>query len=144
MLESYLLFYDVFFNFSYAINCYFLTVCSYHVTYTFQSKSTPQSFLNVKELLAQKRHYIWSLSDCNGARTHNHLVCKRTLNHLPKLAIGFKQDFVCVCVYVHPPWRLRLSGVGSPGYRSTMLCWRRFFPLPSSFIDTSVWITKPF
>ena len=51
---------------------------------------------------------------------------------------------VCVCVYVHPPWRLHLSGVGSPGYRSTMLCWRRYFPLPSSFIDTSVWITKPF
>ena len=51
---------------------------------------------------------------------------------------------VCVCVYVHPPWRLHLSGVGSPGYRSTMLCWRRYFPLPSSFNDTSVWITKPF
>ena len=53
-------------------------------------------------------------------------------------------SMLCVCVYVHPPWRLHLSGVGSPGYRSTMLCWRRFFPLPSSFIDTSVWITKPF
>ena len=26
-----------------------------------------------------------SLSDCNGTRTHNHLVCKRTLNHLAKL-----------------------------------------------------------
>ena len=51
---------------------------------------------------------------------------------------------VSVCVYVHPPWRLHLSGVGSPGYRSTMLCWRRYFPLPSSFNDTSVWITKPF
>ena len=25
------------------------------------------------------------LSDCNGTRTHNHLVCKRTLNHLAKL-----------------------------------------------------------
>ena len=27
-----------------------------------------------------------SLSDCNGNRTHNHLVRKRTLNHLAKLA----------------------------------------------------------
>ena len=51
---------------------------------------------------------------------------------------------VCVCVYVHPSWRLHPSGVGSPGYRSTMLCWRRYFPLPSSFNNTSVWITKPF
>ena len=25
------------------------------------------------------------LSDCNWTRTHNHLVCKRTLNHLAKL-----------------------------------------------------------
>ena len=29
---------------------------------------------------------IWSLSDYNGTRTHNHLVCKRTLNHLAKMA----------------------------------------------------------
>ena len=29
------------------------------------------------------------LSNCNGTRTHNHLVCKRTLNHLAKLAKGF-------------------------------------------------------
>ena len=33
---------------------------------------------------------IWSLSDGNGIRTHNHLVRKRTLNHLAKLA--------CVCL----------------------------------------------
>ena len=28
---------------------------------------------------------IPSLSDCNETRTHNHLVCKRTLNYLAKL-----------------------------------------------------------
>ena len=28
---------------------------------------------------------IVSLSDCNGNRTHNHLVRKRKLNHLAKL-----------------------------------------------------------
>ena len=30
--------------------------------------------------------YRCYLSDCNWARTHNHLVHKRTLNHLAKLA----------------------------------------------------------
>ena len=30
-----------------------------------------------------------SLSDCNWIRTNNHLVHKRTLNHLAKLATGF-------------------------------------------------------
>ena len=44
------------------------------------------SCLNVKELRAQSRRHIWSLSDCNGIRTHNHVVRKRTLNHLAKLA----------------------------------------------------------
>ena len=43
---------------------------------------------NVKELLARNSCDIWSLSNCNRTRTHNHLVhlvCKRTLNHLAKL-----------------------------------------------------------
>ena len=64
----------------------FLTVCSCHVTCTFQSESTLYSCLNVKELLAQNRLNIWSLSDCNGTQTHNHVVHKRTLNYLAKLA----------------------------------------------------------
>ena len=33
-------------------------------------------------LFARNRSNIWSLSDCNGTRTHNHLVRKRTLNQL--------------------------------------------------------------
>ena len=61
------------------------SVCSYHVTYAFQSESTLYSCLNVKELLARSRREIWSLSDCNWIRTHNHLVRKGTLNHLAKL-----------------------------------------------------------
>ena len=44
------------------------------------------SYLNVKEHLAQNRYDIWSLGDRNGIRTHNHLVCKGTLNRLVKLA----------------------------------------------------------
>ena len=63
-----------------------LTVCSYHATCTFQSESTLYSCLNVKELLAQNRYDIWSLSDCNRTRTRNHLVYKQTLNHLGRLA----------------------------------------------------------
>ena len=42
--------------------------------------------LNVKELLARSRCHIWSLSDSKVIRTHNHLVRKRTLNYLAKLA----------------------------------------------------------
>ena len=63
-----------------------LIVCFYHVTYEFESESTLYSWMNVKELLARSRRHIWRLSDCNGTRTHNHLVRKGTLNHLAKLA----------------------------------------------------------
>ena len=63
-----------------------LTVCSYNVTYAFQSEFTLCSCLNVEELFTWNRCDIWSLSDCNGTRTRNHLICKRTLNHLAKLA----------------------------------------------------------
>ena len=66
--------------------------------------------LNVKERLVQSRHHIWRLSDSNVIRTHNHLVRKRTLNHLTKLAkwlscvvstyLYSPFDSLCVCVYV--------------------------------------------
>ena len=62
------------------ISCFenkpFLTVYFYHVMNTFQSESTLCSCLNVKELSAQSRHCIRSLSDCNRIQIHNHLVCK--------------------------------------------------------------------
>ena len=63
----------------------FLTVCSCHVMYVFESESTFYSCLNVKELLARSRRKILSLSDCNWTWTQNHLVRERTLNHLAKL-----------------------------------------------------------
>ena len=50
------------------------TVCYYYVAYPFQSESTLYSYLSVKEFLAWNRRDIWSLSDSNGIRTHNHLV----------------------------------------------------------------------
>ena len=46
--------------------------------YAFQGESTLYGCLNVKELLAPNMRDIWSLSDSNGIRTHNHLVSKRT------------------------------------------------------------------
>ena len=65
-----------------------MTVCSYNIMYAFQSESTPYSCLNVKELLPWNMHEIWSLNDCNGTRTHNHLVHKWKLNHLAKLTFS--------------------------------------------------------
>ena len=75
-----------------------LIVCSYHVTYPFQWESRLYSCLNAKELLAQNRHEILSLSDCNWNRTHNHLVRKRTLNDLAKLA-KWLSCVVSTCLY---------------------------------------------
>ena len=75
-----------------------LTVSSSHLTYAFQSESTLYNYLNVKELLAQNRRKFWKLSDCNWTRSQNHLVRKRTLNHLPKLTKWFS----CVLsTYLH-------------------------------------------
>ena len=64
-----------------------LTVCYYNVTYTFQSESRIYSYLNVKELLARNRRDIWSLSDNNEIRTHNHLVRQRTVSSKEHLDI---------------------------------------------------------
>ena len=88
-ISLYISFFETFVsNRSFICNHHQTTECSYHVAYAFQSESTFYSCLNVKELLAQNRSDIWSLSDCNGTRTHNHLARKRTLNHLAKLAIN--------------------------------------------------------
>ena len=76
----------------------FYAVCSYHVTYAFQSESTLYSCLNVKQLLARSRSKIWSLNYRNWIRTHNHLVRKWTLNHLAKLA-KWLNCVVSTCLY---------------------------------------------
>ena len=74
------------------IRCFYLptfclTVCYYYVTYEFQSESTHSMVcLNVKQLLARSTRHILRLSDRSVIRTNNHLVHKRTLNHLAKLA----------------------------------------------------------
>ena len=43
-------------------------------------------YLNVNELLCRNRSDISILSNSNGTRTHNHLIRKRKLNYLAKLA----------------------------------------------------------
>ena len=70
------------------IDCMFL---SCHVR--FQTEFSLCSCFNVKELLAQDRHEIWSLSDCNWTRIHNRLVEKnlRDLND-PKCMITVCSD----------------------------------------------------
>ena len=91
----------------------YLTVCSCHVTYAFQSESTLYSCLNVKELLARRRCEIWSWSDCNWTRTHNHLIRKRTLNHLAKLALNdwaVLWVIICTVYLVVCSWPVWLNG----------------------------------
>ena len=80
---------------------------------------TLYSCLNVKELLAWRRCEIWSLSDCNWTRTHNHLVRKRTLNHLAKLVI-FLNDWavlwvlICISIWVYVLVMPRTHFTGNP------------------------------
>ena len=86
----------MYFNYTWLL--LFLTVCYYHVKYAFQSESTLYSCLNVRELLAWNRWDIWILSDCNVSGTHKHLVCKRKLSHLVKLA-KWLSCVVSSCLY---------------------------------------------
>ena len=78
-------------------------------SYTLQSKRTLYSCLNFKELLAPNSPGIWSLNDCNGIQTHNHLLRKQLLNHLTKLAslakclsVGLRTKFMWVRVPLQP------------------------------------------
>ena len=63
------------------------------VLVVFQSESALYNCLGVQELLAQNRRNIWSLSDSNGIRTHNHLVRKWPLNHSNAVAVAQKVTF---------------------------------------------------
>ena len=121
-----------------------LTVCSCHVTYMFQSESTFYSCLNVKELLAQSRHKIWRLSDCNWIRTQNHLVRKRTLNHLASVAKWWPNGWVFI-------YQLSGSGLKSSCSHLTFrlcTCFKQGVPWHSSnyrrwiHSDTHTWHDK--
>ena len=70
----------------------------------------PTVCLNVRELLAWSRHHIWSLSDSNEIRIHNHLVRKPTLSYLAKLGKWMSRvvrtnlhgAFDCIFFSCHP------------------------------------------
>ena len=53
---------------------------------------------NKKDLYLVGDFQIDVLSDCNWTQTHNHLVYKRTLNHLAKLA--FLNDWAVLWVLI--------------------------------------------
>ena len=80
-------------------------VCSYHVTYAFQSESTLYSCLSVKERLAQNRRDIWSWNDCNGPRTHNHLVRKQNFRYRACLKQGVPWHLGNYRVWIHSEMR---------------------------------------
>ena len=75
-----------------------LTVCSYYITYAFQSESTLYSCLNIKELLARSMREISSLWDYNGTQTHNHLVRKR----VPLQSHEIKHFFHVITLWILP------------------------------------------
>ena len=75
-----------------------LTECSCHVTYAFPSESKLYSCLNVKELHARNKRYVWGLSDYNWTWTLNHLVPKRTTDSLTKLT-KWSSFVVNICLY---------------------------------------------
>ena len=86
-----------------------MTVCSCHLTYAFQGETTLYSCLNVKELFAQSKCEIWSLSECNWTRNQNHLVCKQTLNHLAiwlSVCLGTKWFWVRVQLQLQTKFHL--------------------------------------
>ena len=70
--------------------------------------------LNSIKIQAQNRHNIYSLSDSNEIRTHNHLVRKQTLNHLARLSVRLQTKWLSVRIpllslkseYPHNYWNL--------------------------------------
>ena len=57
---------------------------------------------NAKELLAQIRDHIWSLSDSNGIQIHNHLIRKRTINHYWVITTALSCEYLSVyCIWLY-------------------------------------------
>ena len=91
-----------------AIDCIFLS-CHVRVSEWIHTLY----LLVVKELLARNTRNIQSLSDCNGSRTHNKLVRRRTLSHLAKRT-KWLSWIVSTCLYgaidcMFLPCRVRVS-----------------------------------
>ena len=123
-----------------------LYVRSCHVTYTFHSESTLYNCLNIKELLARSRREIWSSSDCNWTRTHNHLVHKRTLNHLAKLVSLFRRVLFNLTVFWYSSRfehkiRFNISTAGKVIQSSNFfILWRFKNPTSSVLVFVGIWV----
>ena len=70
------------------LSCYVRVLKGTHTLQLPECQGTP--------CFAWNRRDIWILSVCNGTRTHNHLVCKRTFNHVTKLTSLAKWLSVCL------------------------------------------------
>ena len=108
---------------------------SWRYVFIMSLRVTPCCCLNVKELLARNRRHIWRLSGSNGIRIHNHLVHKRTLNHLAKLANLAKWLIVNLrtkCLWVRIPLMCFL--VETPEYFNAAL----FYYCKENFI-AAIW-----
>ena len=111
--------------------------------------------LNVRELITRSRRHVWSLSDSSGIRTHKHLVRKRTLNHLVKLAkwlgvrLRTKRLWVRIpllslilptlCKLVCRYWDIFLSVPFVPriylSVYTTYISFQNLHPLPAKFLN---------
>ena len=52
-------------------------------------------------------YVIVTITDRNGIRTHNHLVLKRTLNHLTKLALASSKEFLNIQITIESRFTLK-------------------------------------
>ena len=65
------------------------------------SRENSHSVIALMFDIAWNRSNICSVSDCNGTRTHNHLVCTWTLNHLAKMVLA---KWLSVCLQTKWLW----------------------------------------
>ena len=79
------IFKEFFSGFPFFVQSQFACICIFkylHQQAFTQSNAIQEMFCSI---ICKKGKHCLKLCDCNGTRTHNHLVRKRTLNHLAKL-----------------------------------------------------------
>ena len=93
--------------------------------------------LNVKERLARRRRHIWSSSDNNAIRTHSHLVCKRTRNHLATLAewlsVRLRTRWLCLIIMSRTSFRVNPHSIVCLNVKERLAqSWRHIWSLSDS------------
>ena len=92
-----------------------LTVCSYHLRYTLQTESSFIICLKFKKLLALSKRNILRLRNYNVSQTHNHLVLKRTLNHLASCVVSTYLYGALDCMFLSSHVRVS-EGIHIPNF----------------------------